>query len=79
MSSLATASGSSATSLSISTPRSAPMASPVRIVSWAWATPAETITTSLAVPASFMRTASSTAISQKGFMAILTLAVSTPV
>src|SRR3546814_15448625 len=35
--------------------------------------------TSLAVPASFRRTACSTAISQKGFMAIFTLAVSTPV
>ncbi len=55
------------------------MARPVRIVSWAWAAPAETTMTSSAVPASFMRTASSMAISQKGFMAILTLVVSTPV
>ena len=40
--------------------------------------PAETTTTSEAVPASFIRTAASTAISQKGFMAILTLVSSTP-
>ena len=43
------------------------------------AAPAETTTISSAWPASLMRTASSTAISQKGFIAIFTLAVSTPV
>jgi hypothetical protein len=37
-------------------------------------TPQETATTSVAMPASFRRTASSTAISSKGFMLILTLA-----
>ena len=35
--------------------------------------------TSVATPFSFRRTASSTAISSKGFMLILTLAMSTPV
>ena len=35
--------------------------------------------TSVATPFSFRRTASSTAISSKGFMDILTLAISTPV
>src|SRR5262249_5912294 len=59
-------------------PRSAPTASAVRIVSWHWAGPIETATISLALPCSFMRTASSTAISSKGFIDILTLAVSTP-
>ena len=38
----------------------------------------ETTTTSVALPFSFRRTASSTAISSKGFMDILTLAKSTP-
>src|SRR3989344_4716758 len=38
-----------------------------------------TTTISLATPFSFRRTASSTAISQKGFIDILTLASSTPV
>ena len=55
------------------------MASAVRSVSCALSAPAETATTSSALPASFMRTASSTAISQKGFIAIFTFAVSTPV
>ena len=55
------------------------MASAVRSVSCALSAPAETATISSAWPASFMRTASSTAISQKGFIAILTFAVSTPV
>ena len=40
--------------------------------------PMETMTTSLALPASFSFTAASTAISSKGFMDILTLARSTP-
>ena len=39
----------------------------------------DTAITSVAVPASSRRTASSTAISSNGFMDILTLAVSTPV
>ena len=54
-------------------------AGPVRLVAWHWAAPAGTRMLSSAVPASFMRTASSMAISQNGFMAILTLVVSTPV
>ena len=41
--------------------------------------PHDTATTSLATPFSLSRTASSTAISSKGFMLIFTLAVSTPV
>ena len=41
--------------------------------------PMETITTSVAVPASLRRTASSTEISSNGFIDILTLARSTPV
>ena len=48
------------------------------MVSLAWAKPIETITTSLALPASFCRSASSTAISSNGFIDILTLASSTP-
>ena len=60
-------------------PRSAPIASAVRIVSCACGGPIETATISVALPASFNRTASSTAISSKGFIDILTLAVSTPV
>src|SRR5688572_31876480 len=58
--------------------RSAPMASAVRSVSWQACGPQETTTISLAAPASFRRTASSTAISSKGFIDILTFAVSTP-
>ena len=54
------------------------MARPVRIVSAALSAPIETITTSVALPASFWRSASSTAISSKGFIDILTLARSTP-
>ena len=42
-------------------------------------TPHDTAMTSVATPFSFRRTASSTAISSKGFMLILTLAMSTPV
>src|SRR5262249_4888240 len=78
-SSLATASGCSSTSVSTWMPRSAPMARAVRMVSWLDWAPQETATISVALPASFSRMASSTAISQNGFMAILTLAVSTPV
>ena len=55
------------------------MASAVRICSWQAAGPAETAMISVATPFSFRRTASSTAISSKGFIDILTLAVSTPV
>ena len=55
------------------------MASAVRSVSWQACTPQDTATISVATPASFRRTASSTAISSKGFIDILTLAVSTPV
>ena len=77
--SFATASGSSTWSVRTWMPRSAPMASAVRIVSWHCAGPMETATISVAVPASLRRIASSTAISSKGFIDILTLAVSTPV
>ncbi len=55
------------------------MAIAVRSVSWHWVTPQDTAMTSVATPFSFSRTASSTAISSKGFMLILTLAMSTPV
>jgi hypothetical protein len=48
-------------------------------VSWHFASPHETAITSVTTPFSFKRTASSTAISSKGFMLILTLAMSTPV
>ena len=54
------------------------MASAVRIVSWACCGPIETATISVALPCSLRRIASSTAISSKGFMDILTLASSTP-
>ena len=76
--SLATASGWRSTSVSTRMPRSAPMAMAVRRVSWQAATPQETAMTSVAMPASLRRTASSMAISSKGFMLILTLARSTP-
>src|SRR5437667_5133598 len=76
---LATASGCNSTSVWTRMPRSAPMASAVRSVSWHAATPQDTATTSVAMPASFRRTASSTAISSKGFIDIMTLARSTPV
>jgi len=59
--------------------RSAPMAIAVRSVSWHCVTPQDTAITSVTTPFSFRRTASSTAISSKGFMLILTLAMSTPV
>jgi len=55
------------------------MASAVRSVSVHCCTPMETTTTSVAMPFSFRRIASSTAISSKGFMLILMLASSTPV
>ncbi len=55
------------------------MAIAVRRVSWHLASPHETAITSVTTPFSFRRTASSTAISSKGFMLIFTLAMSTPV
>jgi hypothetical protein len=55
------------------------MARPVRMVSDACATPIDTTTTSVALPASLRRRASSTAISSNGFIDILTLLSSTPV
>ncbi len=58
--------------------RSAPIASAVRSVSWHLASPSETATTSLALPASLRRIASSLAISSNGFIDIFTFAVSTP-
>ena len=48
------------------------------MVSDACAGPIETATISVALPASFRRMASSTAISSKGFIDILMLASSTP-
>ncbi len=77
-SSLATASGCSSTSVSTRMPRSAPMASAVRIVSAHCGTPRETAMISVATPFSFRRTASSTPISSNGFIDIFTPAVSTP-
>ena len=78
--SFATASGSTMapSGVSMRMPRSAPMARPTRIVSCALAEPMETTTTSAAVPFSLRRTASSTAISSKGFIDIFTLARSIP-
>src|SRR5580692_6733662 len=59
-------------------PRSAPMASAVRMVSAACCGPIEAQTISVALPASLSRIASSTAISSNGFIDILTLPSSTP-
>src|SRR5690242_7268985 len=78
LSSFATASGWSSSALSTRIARSAPMASAVRSVSWHAVTPQDTATISVAAPASLSRTASSTAISPKGFIDIFTFAVSTP-
>ncbi|OWW21643.1 hypothetical protein AYR66_21300 [Noviherbaspirillum denitrificans] len=78
LSSLATASGCNSASVSTSTPRSAPIAIAVRRVSWHWVTPQDTAMISVALPPSFRRVASSTAISSNGFIDILTLAISTP-
>src|SRR5436190_3974835 len=75
---LATASGSTSSSVCTSTARSAPMARAVRRLSWALAGPIETTTISVAAPFSRRRIASSTAISSNGFIDILTLARSTP-
>src|SRR5258705_4181193 len=76
--SLATGSGWSSASVSIRIARSAPAAIAVRSVSWHWAPPQLTTTTSLAAPFSLSRTASSTAISSNGFMLILAFPNSTP-
>ena len=81
---LATASGSTpprsmAASVFTRMPRSAPIAMAVRTCSSAFAGPMETTMTSVALPASFRRTASSMAISSNGLTDILTLASSTPV
>ena len=75
---LATASGSTSSSVSTRIARSAPIASAVRSVSWHFCTPIETATTSVTAPFSRSRSASSTAISSNGFMLILTFARSTP-
>ncbi len=74
----ATERGSTVPSTFTKMPWSAPMASAVRIVSCACCGPIETIITSLALPASFRRNASSTAISSNGFIAIFTFESSTP-
>jgi hypothetical protein len=77
-SSLATASGSTMPSTLTRMPRSAPMASPVRIVSAACCR-ADRDHDHLGRLAGFLqRSASSTAISSKGFIDIFTLASSTP-
>ena len=77
--SFATASGcTSAVPVSTRMPRSAPIAIAVRSVSCDCGTPIDTTTISVTTPASFMRTACSTAISQNGFIVILMFAVSTP-
>ncbi len=77
-STLAAFSGSRSWSVTIRMALSAPMARAVRRVSWHCCTPMETAITSVATPFSFSRTASSTAISSKGFIDIFTLARSTP-
>src|SRR2546428_3899950 len=59
--------------------RSAPTAIAARRVSWQAATPIETATTSLTVPASLSLTASSMAISSKGLIDIFRPAMSTAV
>src|SRR6185436_17636130 len=76
--SFATARGCISSLLSTRIAQSAPIASAVRSVSWQACTPQDTAMISVATPASLRRTASSSAISSKGFMDILTLAVSTP-
>src|SRR5687767_373681 len=75
---LATASGSTSSSVWTRIARSAPIASAVRKVSCALAGPIDTATTSVATPFSLRRVASSTAISSNGFMLIFTLARSIP-
>src|SRR6266702_2743559 len=75
--SFATASGCNSTSVLTRMERSAPVAIAVRSVSWHASTPHETAITSVAAPASFRRTASSTLISSNGFIESFTLAMST--
>ena len=74
----ATASGSSAWSLSTRMARSAPIASPVRSCSCAVFSPIETSTTSVPLTFSFSRSPSSIAISSKGLITHLTLSVVIP-
>ena len=57
---------------------SAPIAKPVRRVSWHFSTPIDTTITSSTLPASLSLIASSTAISSNGFIDIFTFARSTP-
>mmetsp|Transcript_1344 Transcript_1344/g.3582 ORF Transcript_1344/g.3582 Transcript_1344/m.3582 type:complete len:247 (+) Transcript_1344:992-1732(+) len=77
-SSLARARGSRSASVCTCSPRSAPIAMAVLSVSWHCLGPMDTATTSVASFFSFSLTASSTAISQNGFIDIFTDAVSTP-
>ena len=73
----ATAKVSNFSSVSTWMARSAPIANAVRNTSSHFFSPSDTTTTSLILPASFKRTASSTAISSNGFIDILTLPIST--
>merc|ERR1719162_1535565 len=77
--SLATCRGTVSASVTTWIARSAPIASAVRSCSCDAVGPTVTATISDTTFFSFRRTASSTAISSKGFMLILTLAVSTPI
>mmetsp|Transcript_54556 Transcript_54556/g.130713 ORF Transcript_54556/g.130713 Transcript_54556/m.130713 type:complete len:239 (-) Transcript_54556:87-803(-) len=77
--SLATCRGTVSASVTTWIARSAPIASAVRSCSCDAVGPTVTATISVTTFFSFRRTASSTAISSKGFMLILTLAVSTPI
>ena len=70
--------GSTSRSVSTKIALSAPKARAVLSCSWAFSAPTVTAMISVAAPASFSLTASSTAISQKGFIAIFTLLRSTP-
>mmetsp|Transcript_37800 Transcript_37800/g.95967 ORF Transcript_37800/g.95967 Transcript_37800/m.95967 type:complete len:256 (+) Transcript_37800:168-935(+) len=79
LNSLATCRGTVSASVTTWIARSAPMARAVRSCSCAAVGPTVTATISFTTFFSLRRTASSTAISSKGFMLILTLAVSTPV
>ena len=73
-----TAKGSITPSTFTNIPLSAPTANAFLTVSWAFSSPTETATTSLALPASLIFTASSIALSSGGFVDILTLSVTTP-
>ena len=70
--------GSTSKSVSTKIALSAPKASAVLSCSCAFSAPTVTAIISVAEPASLSLTASSTAISQKGLMAIFTLLRSTP-